>query len=56
MEIQQTSKDLNCAREVCYDLIQMQNLIQMARTKHTVKKGWSGEDRKPPKEVSGKVP
>ena len=50
MEIQQTSKDLNCAREVYYDLIQMQ---RMARTKHTTKKVVR-EDRTPPKEVSGK--
>ena len=42
MEIKQTTKDLNHAREVYYDLIQMQ---RMARTKHTTKKGGKGGQR-----------
>ena len=35
-EMKQTSKDLDHARKVCFDLIQTQNMV---RTKWTVKKG-----------------
>ena len=42
MEIKQTSKHLSHAREVYFDLIQMQS---MARTKHTAKKRVVTDDR-----------
>ena len=52
-EIMQTSKHLNPAREVYFDLIQMQS---MARTKHMAQKRVVREDRRPLKNELGKVP